>query len=245
MFKELLIEKTPKYTEILPYSQKRVTFRPFVVREEKNLMIAKQTSSFENLMTTIQDVVNSCCEGLPNNDAKNLAFCDLEYLFVKIREKSLGESVECVITCPVTGEKVNAVIDIRTVKLTNKKANTKIKLDNNIAVTMQVPTLETYLSLSKFDIKEEEDEVFKLLAMCIKEVQSGEENLYAADVPLEEITEFVEQLTAKQFKSLLNFLKEIPTIQQDINYITSDRVTRTITIRGFADFLELYLVMQI
>lgn len=245
MFKELLIEKTPKYTEILPYSQKRVTFRPFIVREEKNLIIAKETSSFESLMTTIQDVVNSCCEGLPNNDAKYLPFCDLEYLFVKIREKSLGESVECIVTCPVTNEKIPTVLDISTIKLTNKKVETKIKLENDITLTMQVPTLETYLSLSKFDVKEEEEEVFKLLALCIKEVKTQEEHLYATDVPFNEVLEFVEQLTAKQFKTILNFLKQLPTIQQDISYKTSDGVQRNITIKGFADFLDLYLVIQI
>jgi len=87
MLKELLIEKTPKYTEILPISQKRISYRPFVVREEKNLMIAKETSSFENLMTTIQEVINSCADGLPHDDCKSIPFCDLEYIFLKIREK--------------------------------------------------------------------------------------------------------------------------------------------------------------
>jgi len=66
MLKELLIEKTPKYTEILPITQKRVSYRPFIVKEEKNLIIAKETSSFDNLMVTIQDVINSCVDGVPN-----------------------------------------------------------------------------------------------------------------------------------------------------------------------------------
>lgn len=245
MFKELLIEKTPKYTEILPYSQKRIIFRPFVVREEKNLLIAKETSSFENLMTTIQDVINSCCENLPENDCKNLPFCDLEYIFLKIRQVSLGENIECQITCPYTNENITTSIDLTKIKLSNKKIETKLKLDNNVQVTMKVPTLSTYISLSKFNITEEEEEIFKLLAMCIKEVQSDEETFYATDVPFEEIMEFVEQLTTKQFKQLLNFLKQIPTVEYEVNYTTSDKINRKIILRGFSDFLALFLVMQI
>jgi hypothetical protein len=245
MLKELLIEKTPKYIETLPYTQKKVTFRPFVVREEKNLMISKETSSFENLMSTVRDVINSCTEGLPDDDCKNLPFCDLEYLFIKIREKSLGEMVECVVTCPITNEKVNAKIDIAQTKISNKKINTKIKLDNNISIVMQLPTLETYLTLNKFDIKEEEDGILELLSFCIKEIESGEERFRTEEVPHSEVLQFVEQLTAKQFKVLLGFLKEIPTIEQKINYTTSDGVNRNLTVRGFSDFLELFLVMQI
>lgn len=245
MLKELLIEKTPKYTELLPISQKRINYRPFVVREEKNLIIAKETSSFDNLMMTIREVVNSCAEGLPNDDCKSLPFCDLEYLFIKIREKSLGENVECVVTCPITNEKINTSIDISKLKVTNKKINTKLKLDTNIAVTMQLPTLETYLSLNNFNVKEEEENVFKLLALCIKEVESGEEKFYTKDVPHTEVIEFIEQLSAKQFKILLNFLKEIPTIEQNIEYTTSDGVKRNIVLKGFTDFLELFLVMRI
>ena len=88
MLKELLIENTPKYTQILPFSQTRVTYRPFVVREEKSLMISKETAGFEDLMMTIRNVINNCTTNLPNDDCKNLPFCDLEYLFIKIREKS-------------------------------------------------------------------------------------------------------------------------------------------------------------
>lgn len=245
MFKEILIEKTPKYTDILPFLQRRVTYRPFIVREEKNLLIAKETTSFENLMTTIQDVINSCCENLPDNDCKNLPFCDLEFIFLKIREKSLGELVECEIVCPITNETIKTQIDLSKIRITNKKIETKIKLDNSISIVMRVPTLSTYLSLSKFDIKEEEDEVFKLLAMCIKEVQSDEEKFYTNDVPFEEVLQFVEQLTTKQFKQLLNFLKEVPTVEYQINYTTSDGTNRNIMLRGFSDFLELFLVMQI
>lgn len=245
MLKELLIEKTPKYTEILPCSQKRVTYRPFVVREEKNLMIAKETSSFENLMTTVQEVINSCTTGIPEDDCKTLPFCDLEYLFLKIREKSLGEVVECIITCPVTGEKIPTKIDLQKTKISNKKLNNKVKLDNSISVVMQQPTLDTYLKLNKFEIKEEEDGIIELLALCVKEIQAGDETYYAKDVQEQEITQFIESLTSKQFKSLLAFLKEIPTIEQNIDYVTSDGTKRNLTLRGFTDFLELFLVMQI
>ena len=245
MLKELLIEKTPKYTEILPCSQKRVTYRPFVVREEKNLMIAKETSSFENLMTTVQEVINSCTTGIPEDDCKTLPFCDLEYLFLKIREKSLGEVVECYLTCPETQERVVSSVNLQNVKITNKKINEKVKLDSNITIVMKQPTLDTYLKLNKFEFKEEEEGVLELLALCISEIHSKEEIYYTKDLPHEEVQEFIESLTAKQFKGLVSFLKEIPTIEYAIPYKTKDGVERTLTIRGFSDFLELFLVMPI
>lgn len=245
MLKELLIEKTPKYTQVLPITQKRVTYRPFVVKEEKNLIIAKETSSFDNLITTIRDVVNSCTEGLPNDDCKNLPFCDLEYLFIKIREKSLGELVDCVITCPETKEQIETKLDISSIKITNKKINQLIKLDDSITLVMEQPTLQTYLKLNKFEFKEQEEGISKLLALCIKEVKTAEEHLHTKDLQEEEVYEFVEALTAKQFKCLLDYLKEIPTIEQIIDYTTSDGIKRQIKLRGFSDFLELFLVMQI
>jgi hypothetical protein len=102
-----------------------------------------------------------------------------------------------------------------------------------------------YLKLNKFNIQEDETGVLELLSLCIEEIQSGEEQYYTKDVPHEEVIQFLESLTAKQFKNLLNFLKEIPTIEQKIEYATKDGVKRDITIRGFSDFLELFLVMQI
>jgi len=245
MLKDLLIEKTPKYTEILPISQKRVTFRPFVVREEKNLMIAKETSSFENVMTTVQDVVNSCTSGLPEEDCKNLPFCDLEYLFLKIREKSIGEVVDCYITCPITNQTITTKIDLQDVKITNKKVETKIQLDKGIFVFLKLPTLETYLKLNKFEIKEDEDGILELLSLCITKIHAGEEQYYTCDVPHDEVLQFLNSLTAKQFKLLLDFLKQIPTIEKTIEYTTTDGVNRKLTVRGFSDFLELFLVMQI
>lgn len=245
MLKELLIEKTPKYTEILPMSQKRVTYRPFLVREEKNLLIASETSSFENLMMTIRDVVNSCVEGLPNNDCKHLPFCDLEYLFLKIREKSVGEVVDCVVTCPVTQEKVNTTIDLQAVKISNKKPQNKIKLGDKLTVVMEQPSMDTYLALNKYQIEAEESSVLELLSMCVKEIHSETDIFDAKDLPEQEVREFVESLTAKQFASFLNYLKEIPTIETTIKYTTTDGVARELELRGFTDFLELFLVMRI
>jgi hypothetical protein len=245
MLKELLIEKTPKYTEVLPFSGKRVTYRPFLVREEKNLMIARETTSFQNLMVTIRDVINSCVTGLPDDDCSNLPFCDLEYIFLKIREKSLGEIVDCVINCPITKENINTQLDLTKVQITNKKLNTKLKLDENISVVMEQPTLNTYLTLDKFEITEEEESVVKLLALCIKEIKSNDEVYYTKEVEQQEVIDFIEALTAKQFSILLNFLKEIPTIQRKVEYKTKDGETRNVNLKGFSDFLELFLVMHL
>jgi hypothetical protein len=245
MLKELLIEKTPKYTDVLPLSQKRVTYRPFLVREEKTLLIASETSSFENLMSTVRDVVNSCVEGLPSNDCKDLPFCDLEYLFMKIREKSVGEVVDCEITCPVTNEKVTTTLDLSKIELSNKKPQNKIKIDSNITVVMQQPSMETYLTLNKYAISAEEESVIELLALCVKEIHSDSGVYSTKDLPKQETKEFIETLTAKQFAMFIKYLKEIPVIQTQIKYTTSDNVEREITLRGFSDFLELFLVMRI
>ena len=245
MLKELLIENTPKYTQILPFSQTRVTYRPFVVREEKSLMISKETAGFEDLMMTIRNVINNCTTNLPNDDCKNLPFCDLEYLFIKIREKSVGESVVCNITCPITKEVVQTTMDLQKVKITSKKPESKLKIDTNISVVLQQPTMQTYLTLNKYEVKQEEDGVLELLALCISEIHANEEVYYTKDLPHTEVLQFVESLTAKQFSILLNFIKNIPTIEVSIDYVTSDKVKRSIILRGFTDFLELFLVMHL
>jgi len=110
---------------------------------------------------------------------------------------------------------------------------------------MKQPSLETYLTLNRFEFNETEDGIIDLLALCVEEIHSKDEVYHTKDLKFDEVKQFIESLTAKQFKNLLNFIKDIPTVTYTISYTTSDSVQRKLTLKGFSDFLELFLVMPI
>lgn len=231
----LLVEKTPKYDITIPSSKIETRFRPFLVKEEKILLIAQNTQSKKDIMYAIKDIIESCVDGI--KDAYDLPIFDIEYLFVKIRSKSVGEEVNPVIVCPTTGESITCNVNLDDLDLKRSKDHTtKVKLDKDIIVTMKYPSIRT---LDKFggDIDTKNtSEFYDMIVHCIDSVQTPEETIKAEDTSIEELKEFVDTMTKKQFDSLLEFFVTSPRLEHTINYQTSDGTDRSITLSGLGDF---------
>lgn len=221
-------ESLPRYTIKQPSTGKIISFRPFTVKEEKTLIMANQTGSYEDFLNTLSDIIDKCFN--LEISSKNLPLVDIEYFFLKLRSKSVGEIIEPTITCPITQEKIKLNINLDNIEpVYNTNHSKTIKIDSGIAVTMTYPTLE--------NLKEKID-YFELVIDCIQSIQTQKELIEIGIASRENVKEFVELLTSEQYKKLIDFFKTSPKLEYEINYKTSDKKERKIILKGLKDFFQ-------
>ena len=219
----------PRYNIVQPSNKKKLTYRPFTVKEEKALLIANSTGNNQDFLTTLGNVIESCFN---IEDAKNLPIFDVEYFFLKLRCKSVGEFIEPVIICPVTNEKLNIYLNLEEIEPKYDKNHSKeINLDTFI-VKMRYPTLLDFIE------KEENEDYYDMMLKCIESIQTQKELIETKNATSEEIKEFVDLLTKAQFNKLRDFFKTMPKIEKELIYKTSDRVERKLLLKGIRDFFQ-------
>tara|TARA_Y100000310_G_C20667325_1_gene808310 strand:+ start:946 stop:1665 length:720 start_codon:yes stop_codon:yes gene_type:complete len=231
----LLTEKTPKYELKIPSTGKIVTYRPFLVKEEKILLIAQESQSNEEILLAIRDIVESCVDGLTEVD--NMPIFDIEYIFLRIRSKSVGELVTPTIVCPETEESVELEIDLLSVEPTKEENHTnKIQISDDILVKMRYPSLGLLRKRnSMLDINDSAS-FYDLIVECIDEIHTEKEVIKSNEVSKNEIASFVDVMNKSQFNFLLDFFLTSPRLEYTTKYTTKDGVERSITLSGLGDF---------
>ena len=209
---------TPSYELVIPSNKKKIKFRPFLVKEEKILIIAMESQDNKQIANAIKDVLSACIltRGVKIND---LSTFDIEYLFLNIRGKSVGEEVEVMITCPDDGEtQVPAVINLDDIKVqVNDKHSQDIVLDGEYTLRMKYPSMEEFIKTNfSSDGEVDVDDTFKLIASCVEQVYSEEESWAGADCTKKELSEFVESLNSKQFKDIEKFFDTMPKLSHTV-----------------------------
>ena len=194
---------TPTYELVLPSSNKKIKFRPFLVKEEKILIIAMESQDTTQIANAVKDVISHCIlsRGIK---VEKLSTFDIEYLFLNIRGKSVGEDIEVMVTCPDDGKtQVPTSINIDSIKVITSDDHEKdIKLDEQYTLRMKYPSLNEFIKnnfASATDMNV--DDTFDLIASCIDQVYSEEESWTSADCTKKELKQFLEQLDSKQFKA--------------------------------------------
>jgi citrate lyase gamma subunit len=208
---------TPTYELELPSSKKKIKYRPFLVKEEKILVIAMESQDDSQIGNAIKEVISNCIvtRGVK---VENLATFDIEYLFLNIRGKSVGETVDVLITCPDDNQsQVPLSIDLDEIRVTISPEHSRdIKLDDNLTLRMKYPALDQFIK-SNFNVSEVSvDDTFELIAGCIEQVYSEEESWNASDCSKKELFQFVEQLSSKQFKEIEKFFETMPKLTHTI-----------------------------
>jgi hypothetical protein len=222
----------PRYNLVQPSTKEIITYRPFTVKEEKTLLIANQTGSYEDFLSTLAEILDNCFE-LPVA-SKKLPIFDIEYFFLKLRSKSVGEIVETTIICPVTKEKVKIVLNLDSIEPTfNQEHKQKINISDDMIVTMRYPSLENLIKKTS-----KKNDYFDLLLGCIHSIETKKELIESANTSKEDLEEFINLLTSEQYKNLINFFKTSPKLETTINYRTSDGIERKILLRGLKDFFQ-------
>ncbi len=210
----------PSFNMVIPSTNKQVRFRPFVVKEEKALLIAQQSEDTTIMIDTLKGVLSNVL--LDDVDVDKLAIFDLEYMFLQIRGKSVGETVDLLFQCDEDhGEqnekaKAKVIINLGDLKVVKPEGHTnKIPLFNNVGVIMKYPTLDATDFLKDADNIEE---VFNLVAELIDVIYDGEEVYHAKETRKEELLEFLNNLTSEQFAKIQHFFETMPKLSTKIEY---------------------------
>ena len=228
---------TPSYELTLPSNGKKIKYRPFLVKEEKILILAIESNSMKDISRAIKDVLKSCIltKGVKIDE---LPTFDIEYLFLNIRSRSIGESIDLVITCPDDNEtKVNKQIYIDEIEVkTNEDHNPDIKLDDTYTMRLKYPSLDQFID-ENFNFDDGRDNSFDIISSCIDMVFSDEEAWEAKDCTKKELLEFVERLNSSQFKEVEKFFDTMPKISHDIEVENPNtKVKSTVKLEGLASF---------
>ena len=223
---------TPTYTLTIPSTKKKVKYRPFLVKEQKILILAMENEDQEQILDAITNTIKACL--ITKIDMATLALFDIEYLFLQIRARSISEEIEMRVTCADDGETtVDVKFMVDDVKVNFPKGHTNIvKLDGDLTIEMQYPDLDYFTKINFMDEKVDE---YELVAKCIKRVYVGEDD-FTSD-SLDESKAWVEGLTNNQFEKIQQFFETMPTLRHVLKVKNpKTKVTNEVVLEGLSDF---------
>ena len=234
---------TPTFELVLPSNGKKIKYRPFLVREEKILVMAMESDDMKQITSAIIDILNNCIltRGIK---VEKLSTFDIEYLFLNVRSKSVGETVEVNVTCPDDGEtQVQMEIDIDSIKVKKDKNHTNIvKLDDNLSMKLKYPSMNEFIE-NNFDAtdtsRSEVSQSLDMITSCIDMIYNEEESWSSTDSTKKDLSEFIEQLNTKQFKEVEKFFVTMPKLSYKFKVKNPNtKVESEVVMEGLASFFS-------
>ena len=229
----------PTYELELPSTGETIQYRPFLVKEEKLLVIALESEDTKQITTAIKTVIKNCIltKGIK---VENLPTFDIEYLFLNIRGKSVGEELDVNIICPDDGRtEVSVMINLEDIEVQkNDEHEKKIKIDDSIMIEMKYPSLDQFIKNNfDFNKKNAMDQSFELIASCIGTIFTEDEAWSTADCSKKEITEFLESMNSSQFKGIEKFFETMPKLSHKVEVRNpKTKVESEVVLEGLASF---------
>ena len=229
---------TPEYRLNVPSTDEEIRYRPFLVKEEKVLLIAQETGTDKATYEAIRTIIKSCT--LDEIDIDRLPLFDMEYIFLNIRAKSVGEVAKLKVKCP-DDEKTEVDVEVDLTKIQvqmDDSHDARIELTDDIGVLMQYPNFGTVTNQSIETPKGQETEkLFDMISDCMYQIWHGEETYDAMDYSTKERKAFLDSLNHQQFEKLQNFFETMPTLKHDVEVINpKTNVTSTLTLQGLSSF---------
>ena len=233
---------TPTYELEIPSTGKKVRYRPFLVKEEKVLVMALESEDMKQITSAIIDILSECIlsKGVKVAD---LATFDIEYLFLNIRGKSVGETIEVNVTCPDDGEtQVQTEIDIDSIKVQkNKDHNNIVKLDDSLSMKMKYPSIDQFIE-NNFEVQNDisgVDQSLDMISSCIEMVYNADECWSAVDCTKQEMVDFVEQMNTRQFKEIETFFTTMPKLSHTVKVKNPNtKKNNEVLLEGLASFFS-------
>ena len=230
---------TPVYELELPSTGKTIEYRPFLVKEEKVLVIALESEDTKQITTAIKNVIRNCIK-TKGIKVEELPTFDIEYLFLNIRGKSVGEEIEVNVTCPDDGEtQVPVTINLDDIEVQKNDEHTnRIKVDDSIMMEMKYPSLDQFIK-NNFDFNDKNamDQSFELIATCIDKIFTEDEVWAVEDCSKKEIVDFLEQMNSSQFKEIEKFFETMPKLSHSITVKNpKTKKENVVVIEGLAGF---------
>ena len=230
---------TPSYELKLPSTKKTIKYRPFLVKEEKLLVLALETQDTKQITTAIKQVLKGCIQ-TRGVKVETLPTFDIEYLFLNIRAKSVGEVVDVTITAPDDGvTPIDISLDIEEIEVQESEDHDKrIRLDDTLMMDMKYPSLDQFIK-NNFDFGGDAtlDQSFELIASCIDKIYNEDEVWAAADCTKKELVEFLDQMNSSQFKQIEKFFDTMPKLTHNVE-VTNPKtgVKSTVVLEGLQSF---------
>ena len=229
----------PTYELELPSTGELIQFRPFLVKEEKLLVIAMESEDTKQITNALKSVIKNCIltKGIK---IETLPTFDIEYLFLNIRGKSVGEELDVNIICPDDGKtEVSVLINLEDIEVQkNDEHEKKIKIDDSIMIEMKYPSLDQFIK-NNFDFNKRNamDQSFELIASCIGTIFTEEEAWSTADCSKKEVTEFLESMNSSQFKGIEKFFETMPKLSHKVEVRNpKTKVESEVVLEGLASF---------
>lgn len=210
-----VINEYSKYSLTIPSSRKTVTFRPFLVKEQKILLTAMESQDESMILQAVVDTLKSCV--FDELTEKELATFDVEYMFTQIRSKSVGESTTIVLKCLKCEEDNKVDVNLSEIEVKFELEN-KIKINDQFTIEMRYPNYQDVIMLSKLETDKTTEQVMELITLCLDKIYTEEEIINIQDEPREEIVKFIESLNTEQFDGMVNFVMNLPALKKDIDF---------------------------
>ena len=230
---------TPSYELVLPSTKQKVKYRPFLVKEEKLLVLALESEDTKQITTAIKNVLKACIttRGIK---VETLPTFDIEYLFLNIRGKSVGEEVEVNIVAPDDGvTQVKVSINLEDINVIETEGHNKeIKLDDTLRMEMKYPSLEQFIK-NNFEFNEDNsvEKSFDIIGSCIDKIYNEEEVWATSDCTKKEINEFLDQMNSVQFKDVEKFFETMPKLSHKVEILNPNtNVTSEVVLEGLSSF---------
>lgn len=230
----------PTYELVIPSTGKTIKYRPFLVKEEKILLIAMESQDEKMIRDSVVDILRNCIltRGFK---VEQLAMFDIEYIFLRIRSKAVGEKVEMKFTCRDDEEtQVTYELDLETVEVEfPKDHNKKIALSENGGIVMKYPGFEQFIKTQILQKNPSTEEVFDIVIDCVDKIYEGDEVWDSSSTSKKEISEYIEGLTTKQFENIQKFFTTMPKLSHTIEIINPNtKVKSEYEIEGLVNFFE-------
>jgi ribosomal protein L44E len=211
------LNESPKYELVVPSTGKKLRYRPFLVKEQKVLLLAYESQDKQQIINAILDTVAACTAG--DIDVLDLTTFDIDYIFTQIRSKSVGEKVDLQIACSNCEQANDVQINLEDIKVEVERDSEIIKLNDQISIKMKYPNYNRFMLNSKiFEVTTASEMIIEIVLSSIDSIMTEEENISAKDETREDLLNFVESMNAEQFEKVSRFVESMPVMKHEVNF---------------------------
>jgi len=231
------LNESPEYELTIPSMKKKVSFRPFDVKEEKIMMMAMESEDEKHILKTIVNTIDACVK--EDLDLNKLTTFDVEYVFLKIRSKSVGETSNIKVECTDCKTENEIKVNINDIEIDIPSIDNLVKLTDDISVELSWPSFDTVLKNQVVDADSNVDQIFNLIRSCISAIMTEEERFSASDHTPEELDNFIESMNQEQFGKVRDYVEKMPKLAHDINFNCMNcQLDNSITVEGMQNFFS-------
>lgn len=208
------LNATPSYEVKVPSSGELLKYRPFLVKEQKILMLAYESRDKKQIISAMLDTIKSCVEGV---DVSKLATFDVDYIFTQLRAKSVGEKINIKLPCDECKADNDIEINVEELSINLEKGEKVVKLTPQISVKLKYPTYQDFMNKVNLNTESQTETIMDIIVACMDSVMTEEENINLKDETKEEVIKFIESMNTEQFESVSEFVQEMPQLEYKTN----------------------------